>query len=82
MKMIVNPTTGRTVREFESTEERLAWQNANYRKFRANLENDPAKLDDYKRRKREASNKCNAAKRAKIAAMAAELEALKAANNQ
>jgi hypothetical protein len=80
MKTEINPKTGREVRVFESTQERLDWQNAQYAKFRSKLDDDPAKLAEYRARKREASKRCNDKKRAKLQQLEAELAELR--NNQ
>lgn len=79
MEAKINPITGRAIVVL-TDEERKAKQNAQYKKWReTKLETDPAKLEEYRRRKNEASKRCIAKKKAKIAELEARLAELEAA---
>lgn len=76
MRTVINPVTGREVKEFESTAERLAFQNATYHSWREKLEKDPVKLAAFRARKNAASKKCLAKKAAKLAELQRRVEEL------
>lgn len=76
MKYELNEKTGRMVKVYETTQERLDAQNASYANWRSKLEKDPAKLAEFRARKNAASKKCIANKKAKIAQLEARLAEL------